>query len=106
MNDKTAQETKQQTVKDQLQGELESWQTKIDEARLQMHLGAKEVEQNIQPHIERLEQEYTQAKMQWEQLENASEGAWDDIQGGVSRSMKSMQMAFEKAKKHFPDQDK
>ena len=106
MNDKNQQATEQKTVLVQFHGELQSWQTKIDEAKLQMHLGTKEVEQKIQPYVEQLEQDLTQAKEDWEQLADASEGAWKDIQSGVSNSIKSMQMAFENAKKHFPDEDK
>lgn len=103
---KAEQATEHEAMKDELHGELESWQTKLDEAKLQMHLGAKEVEQNIQPYVDQLEQEMAQAQAQWEKFEGASEDAWDDIQSGVSKSMKSMQMAFDKAKSHFPDEKK
>ncbi len=99
------EQTEKQTVKEEMQTELASWQTKIDEAKVQMHLGAKEAEQKIQPHVDQLEQELNHAKEQWDQFENASEGAWKDIQSGVSLSMKSMQKAFDKAKAHFPDDD-
>ena len=94
MNDKT--------VKQQLNDKLENLQTKIDEAKVQMHLGAKDTQDKIEQYVEDLEQELAQAKKQWEQLENASEGAWADIQSGLSTSIKSMEMAFDKAKKHFP----
>ncbi len=93
-------------MKEKLQKELASWQKNLDEAKLQMHLGTKEIEQEIRPHVEQLEQELTHAKEQWKQLEVASEAASKDIKHGVSKSIKSMKMAFEKAKKHFPDEDK
>ena len=47
-----------------------------------------------------------QTKEKWSQFESGSESAWEDIQAGLRLSLKSMQQAFEKAKKHFPEQDK
>ncbi|PTN11577.1 hypothetical protein [Nitrosomonas aestuarii] len=96
----------EKTMKKQLQTELENLQSIVDEVKLQMHLGAKEAQDNIQPHLDELEQELRQAKEKWNQFENSSESAWKDIQNGLSLSLKSMQQAFEKAKKHFPEQDK
>ena len=93
-------------VKDQLQAELENVQPMVDEVKLQIHLGAKEAQDKIQPHLDELEQELRQAKEKWSQFENNSESAWEDIQAGLRLSLKSMQQAFEKAKKHFPEQDK
>ena len=96
----------EKTLKEQLQTELTNLQSIVDEVKLQMHLGAKEAQDNLQPHLEELEHELRQAKEKWEQFESSSESAWEEIQTGFSKSLKSMQQAFEKAKKHFPDQDK
>ena len=96
----------EKTVKEQLQAELENLQSIVDEVKLQKHLGAKEAQDKIQPHLDELEQELRQAKEKWNQFENSSESAWEDIQNGLRLSLKSMQQAFEKAKKHFPEQDK
>lgn len=96
----------EKTVKEKLQAELENLESIVDEVRLQMHLGAKEAQDMMQPHLDQLENELRQAKEKWDQFENSSESAWEDIQTGLSKSMKSMQQAFEKAKKHFPEQDK
>lgn len=96
----------EKTMKEKLQAELENLESIVDEVKLQMHLGAKEAQDMMQPHLDRLEDELRQAKEKWDQLENSSESAWEDIQTGLSESLKSMQQAFEKAKKHFPEQDK
>ncbi len=96
----------EKTVKEQLQAELENLQSIVDEVKLQMHLGMKEAQEKIQPHLDELEQGLNQTKEKLGQLENSSESAWEDIQAGLSMSKKSMQQAFEKAKKHFPEQDK
>ncbi len=92
---------KQKTVKEQLQEELDNLQAMVDEVKLQMHLGTKEVQTMIQPHLEELEDELSDAKKKWDQFEGSSESAWEDIQIGLSESIKSMRHAFDKAKKHF-----
>lgn len=92
----------EKSVKEQLQTELANLQSLVDEVKLQMHLGAKEAQDKIKPYLEELEEELTQAKEKWDQFEDSSENAWEDIREGLSKSLKSMQQAFEKAKKHFP----
>lgn len=97
-------EKKQQAVA-QLESEIERWQAKIDAARLQMHLGAREVRDTLQPLIEKLERELSQAQKEWKQLNDASEGAWKDIQHGLRLSLKAMQRSFDKAEQHFEKSD-
>ncbi|MGV8711498.1 MAG: hypothetical protein ACWA6R_03015 [Nitrosomonas sp.] len=92
----------EKTVKEQLQTELSNLESLVDEVKLQMHLGAKEAQDKIKPYLEELEGELSQAKEKWEKFEDSSENAWDDIRDGLGQSLKSMQQAFEKAKKHFP----
>ncbi|PTN09983.1 hypothetical protein [Nitrosomonas aestuarii] len=92
-------------MKAQLQAEVENMQSMVDEVKLQMHLGAKEAQYKIQPHLDELEQGLRQAKEKWGQFENSTESAWEDIQNGLRLSLKSMHQAFEKAKKHFPEQE-
>lgn len=91
----------EKTMKEQLQTELANLQSIVDEVKLQMHLGAKEAQEKIQPHLEEMELSY--AKKKWDQFEGSSESVWEDIQTGFRKSLKSMQQAFEKAKKHFPE---
>ncbi|MEK6735366.1 MAG: hypothetical protein AABY47_02250 [Pseudomonadota bacterium] len=96
--------SEEKSVKEQLEAELENLQSIVDEVKLQMHLGTKEAQEKIQPHMHELEQELIQAKKNWDQFESESESAWEDIQTGLRKSLKSMQQAFERAKKHFPPQ--
>ena len=96
-----ATQAQRQTLTEQLKGEMAKWQTKMDEAKVQLHLGAKEAQDKIQPHIDKLEKELSQAEKQWEELETVAEGAWQEIHRGLRLSLKSMQQAFEKAEQHF-----
>jgi len=93
--------TEKNKVKEQLKEEISKWQTKIDEAKLQVHLGAKEAQDKIDPYIEELELKYEQAKKKWEEIDDASENAWEDIKEGFQASFKSMSEAFNKAKEHY-----
>ena len=93
----------QQKIARELRSEVESWQGKIDAAKLQMHLGAGEARDRLRPHVERLEQEIARVEAAWEQLEASSEGAWEDTQHGLKLSLLAIQRSFEKAKKHFDE---
>jgi predicted nucleic acid-binding Zn-ribbon protein len=88
-------------MKAQLAQELAKWQEKIDEARVQLNLGGKEVEEKIQPYLEQLENEMQKAKEKWSELEGATESSWADIKAGLDSSVDAMKEAFSNAKKHF-----
>ncbi|MDX2418490.1 MAG: hypothetical protein QNK19_13595 [Xanthomonadales bacterium] len=93
--------TKIDELKAQLETELAGWQTKIDEARVQLDLGSKEAVDKLQPYIKQLENEMGEAKEKWAQLEEASEHSWEDIKSGLDLSIDAMKEAFSSAKKHF-----
>lgn len=94
-------ETDEKTLGQQLDEAMTMWETKIDEARVQMNLGSKDAVDAMKPHLEQLEEGLNQAKKQWQDFANSSEGAWDDIQSGMNESMKSMQQAIARATEHF-----
>ena len=96
-------QTEKSKIKEELKEEIAKWQTKMDEAKLQLHLGAKEAQDKIDPYIEELELKFEQAKKKMEEIDDAAEDAWDDIQEGFKSSFKSMSEAFSKAKQHFKD---
>ena len=83
----------EKSVKEQLQTELSNLESLVDEVKLQMHLGAKEAQDKIKPYLAELEEELSQAKEKWDQFENSSENAWEDIRDGLSKSVQSMQQA-------------
>lgn len=96
-----SEQAKKQTIKEQLEKELETWQTKMDEAKVQMHLGLKDAEDKIKPHVEKLDQELNEAKVKLEEFDKRSDDAWGDVKAGVDSSIEAMKMAFESAEKHF-----
>jgi len=100
-----SEQKEKQPVKEQLQAELDKWQTKMDEAKLQLHLGAKDAQDRLQPHIDQLELEMDKAKQRLKELESSSDSAWDEIKGGFSLSLKAMERAFDRAQQHFTKKD-
>ena len=91
------------TFKEQLQNEMAKLQSKLDEAKLQLHLGTLEAREELQPHINKLEIELDNAKKQMEEFDDATEKAWKDIKRGLDSSFKTMKRSLDKAKKHFQE---
>lgn len=84
-----------------LETEIAEWMTKIDAAKLQMHLGTRDARDKLQPQLQRLEDELSRAKAEWDELQEASESAWDDVHHGLKLSLRAMQRSFDKARQHF-----
>ena len=47
------------SIPQRLQEELTNLQSVVDEVKLQMHLGSKEIQDKLQPHLEELEKSET-----------------------------------------------
>ena len=83
-NEENDTKSDQKTLGQQLDDAMAMWETKIDEARVQMNLGSKDAMDAMQPHIDQLEEGLNKAKEQWQDFANNSDGAWDEIQNGMS----------------------
>ena len=92
-------------LKAQLEAEMEKWQTRIDEAKVQANLVGMEAAEKLGPHIDSMEQEFYRAKNKLDDLETASEKSWADVKSGLDLSVEAMKEAFANVKKHF-DSDK
>ena len=90
-----------QTVKKQLEAEVAKWQTKLDEANVQMNLAAMDARDKLQPHVDQLEQDLGKAQAKWKQFESDTGNAWQEISHGLKMSFAAMQQSFDKAQKHF-----
>jgi len=88
-----------------LKPEIDQWQSRIDAAKLQMHLGAKEAREKLRPHVERLEQDLGRAKASWAQLEESSENARKDTLHGLKISLLALGRSYDKAKQYFENPD-
>ena len=99
--EKPVNDPKEPTIKEQLEKEMASWQSNIDEAKLQLHLGSKEAQEKMQLYVDKLEKELAEAKVQWDEFDGATEKAWQNIQQGLKSSFSTMTEAFNKAKEHY-----
>jgi chromosome segregation ATPase len=84
-----------------MKNEMQIWRTKIDELKVQAKLGQSELQEILQPEVNNIEQELGKVEERVNQLQNASEGALDDIKHGADLALKAMQQSFEKASSHF-----
>ena len=101
----TARDSSEQQVMSGLESEIDQWQARVDAAKLQMHLGAREARDELRPHVERLEQDFGRVKASWAQLEKSSENAWKDTHHGLKISLLALRRSFDKAKQHFENPD-
>jgi hypothetical protein len=97
--------SEQQQVIFDIKLEIDQWQARVDAAKLQMHLGAKEARDKLRPHIEKLEQDLGRVKASWAQLEESSENAWKDTHHGLRISVLALRRSYDKAKQHFENPD-
>ena len=100
-----ARDSSEQQVISGLESEINQWQARVDAAKLQMHLGAKEARDKLRPHIERLEQDLGRVKASWAQLEESSGNAWKDTQHGLKISLLALPRSYDKAKQHLDNLD-
>ena len=100
-----ARDSSEQQLTSGLKSEIDQWQARIDAAKLQMHLGAREARDKLRPHIERLEQDLGRVKASWAQLEESSENAWKDTQHGLGITLLALRRSYDKAIQHFEKPD-
>jgi hypothetical protein len=100
-----ARDSSEQQVISDIKPEIDHWQARIDAAKLQMHLGAKEARDKLRPYVEKLEQDLGRVKASWAQLEESSENAWKDTQHGLRISLLALRRSYDKSKQHFENPD-
>lgn len=84
-----------------MKNEMQIWRTRLDEIKVQAKLGQSELQEILQPEVNKIEQELGKVEERVNQLQSASEGALDDIKHGADLALKAMQQSFEKASSHF-----
>lgn len=86
-----------QNRSEKLKFEFLNWQGKMNEVRLQMYMGTKEVQDRLLPHIRKLESEHSRVKEKWRDFNNAPKSARKDIEQALKELFKTMNVAFKKA---------
>lgn len=92
-------------ITSETRSEIDLWQARIDAAKLQMHLEAREARDKLRPHIERLEMELSRINAGWEQLEASSGSSWKDIHHGLKVSLNALRRSYDKATQHLDPPD-
>ncbi|WP_415225343.1 hypothetical protein [Psychromonas sp.] len=91
-----------QSLITKLKNELAAWQTKVDEAKVQMDLAEKEIQTALRPHLKTLDNELLNARVKLEKLKSSAENSEHEFAKGVNSSIDKMKELYEKAKQHLP----
>ena len=94
-------EAKKNELKQKFEAEMAEWQTKIDEVKVQLSLGAMDAKDELNAQLRKLEAEVAQAKVDFDKFDKASTHAWNDFAEGLSKSFDTMKEAFTKAKENY-----
>lgn len=100
-----SEQSDRREMKARLKEEMARWQVKIDEARVQMNLGAKDAQDRLRPYMERMEAEMAAARAKWDEVGDASGDSWEDLKAGLNLSFTAMKEAFDSAKENFREKD-
>jgi hypothetical protein len=74
-----------------MKNEMQIWQTRLDELKIQAKLGQSELNEILQPEVNKIEQELGKIEERVNQLQSASESALDDIKHGADLALKAIQ---------------
>jgi len=91
-----------QSLSSKLKNELAAWQTKADEARVQMDLAGKEIQAALRPHLKALDNEILNTQRKLEKLKSSAENTEHEFEQGMNSSIAKMKELYEKAKQHLP----
>ena len=91
-----------QSLSTKLKNELAAWQTKADEARVQMDLAGKEIQTALGPHLKALDNELLSAQRKLGKLKSSAENTEHKFEQGVNSSIAKIKELYEKAKQHLP----
>ncbi len=72
-------------------------QTKLDELKVQASLGKSELKQTIEPEINKLESQLSEAGKRFKELSGISEDALGDLKEGLGKALESISEAIKNA---------
>ena len=84
-----------------MKSEMQNWQSKLDELKIQANLGKTELRDAIQPAIENIERELGKLGKRMKEFQEASEDALEHIKAGVNTALDAIKKSFQEAYSHF-----
>lgn len=81
--------------------EMQIWQGKLDELKVQAKLGQAELRNAVQPEIDRIESEMGKLGKRLKEMQEASGKAFEEIRSGMGTALDAIKSSVEKASSHF-----
>ncbi|MGR9046719.1 MAG: hypothetical protein ACU83N_15640 [Gammaproteobacteria bacterium] len=84
-----------------MKAKMDEWNAKLNMLKAQAEGASADTKIKINEQIEKLESRRAEAKMKLKELQNAGEGAWQDLRKGVDEAWDSISNALDDAVKKF-----
>jgi len=84
-----------------MKSEMQNWQSKLDELKVQANLGKKELGDAVQPAVDNIELELDKLGKRMTEFQEASGDALEDIKTGANIAFDTIKESFKEASSHF-----
>lgn len=91
----------QEAYQQQLQAKLEEWQAEIDKLRAKAKGAAADSQAEYNKQIDELQSRQDEATQKLAELQEASEGAWEQLKSGTEKAWNDLSEAVSAAKAKF-----
>jgi predicted nucleic acid-binding Zn-ribbon protein len=93
-------ETKDAYVK-KLKAQIDEWSTELDKLEAKAKKTSADAKLEYESQIKALRQRYDSAKARITEIQQASEGSWEDLKQGVESAWGAFKQGLDKAKARF-----
>jgi len=84
-----------------MNSEMQNWQGKLDELKVQANLGKAELRDAVQPTIDNIEIELDNLGKRMKELQETSGDALEDLKTGANTALDAIIKSFKEAYAHF-----
>lgn len=84
-----------------LRAQLDEWKSEIDSLKAKADAAEADSQLEYYKHIEDLRTRQEAARVKLQELENAGEGAWEDLKAGVENAWDELGQAIDTARSRF-----
>ncbi|WP_291322620.1 hypothetical protein [Desulfonatronospira sp.] len=88
-------------VVQKLKAKLDEWNAEIDRLNAKAEQTEAEAKMEYLQQVEELKKYRDEAQQKMEMLQEAGEGAWEDMKSGVEMAVESMAQAIKSARERF-----
>ena len=93
--------SERQQYQDKIEAKLRELEREIADLKAETTKQGKDAGKGINQQIPELERKYEVARQKFEKFKNSSQGAWQDMKGGIDAAMKDLQAAYNRAATHY-----